>query len=171
MRHGQSKWNAEHRWAGQADPSLSDIGRRQAADSCERLQESQFTGVSSSSLKRARETASIIANELGVELLDPVADLNERHLGEISGLTSTEIENEYPQFMREWRTGNPTEVPGGELWSEFVNRVFRGLINLSNLPGCTLVVAHMGVLRVIEHSRGESQSRHENLGGVWVDLA
>lgn len=171
VRHGQSTWNLEQRWAGYADPSLTDIGRQQAKDSCRKLREFQFTGVSSSSLKRARETASIIADEIEVDLLNPVADLNERNIGDISGLTTSEIETKHPQFMKKWRTGRPVEVPGGESWSEFVIRVFKGLQYISNLPGRNLVVAHMGVLRAIEHSRGEPQSKHENLGGVWIDLA
>src|SRR5258708_2794826 len=31
VRHGQSEWNAAGRWQGQADPTLSDLGREQAA--------------------------------------------------------------------------------------------------------------------------------------------
>ena len=30
VRHGQSVWNAQGRWQGQADPPLSDLGRSQA---------------------------------------------------------------------------------------------------------------------------------------------
>ena len=30
VRHGQSEWNADGRWQGQADPALTDLGRHQA---------------------------------------------------------------------------------------------------------------------------------------------
>ena len=30
VRHGESTWNAEGRWQGQADPPLTDTGREQA---------------------------------------------------------------------------------------------------------------------------------------------
>ena len=32
VRHGQSTWNAEGRWQGQADPPLSELGERQAVE-------------------------------------------------------------------------------------------------------------------------------------------
>jgi broad specificity phosphatase PhoE len=111
-----------------------------------------------------------MANEMIIALLEPLADLNERHYGEISGLTALEIEERYPDLMREWRVGNPVELPGGESWQEFVDRVFRGLRHLSALQGCVLVIAHMGVLRAIEYSLGETKRRHKNLDGMWVDV-
>jgi len=169
-RHGQSTWNKEGRWAGQADPPLTDFGRLQAKESCVSLGKFQFTCVSSSCLQRARETASIMANEMSIALLEPLPDLNERHYGEISGLTALEIEERHPELMREWRAGNPVEIPGGESWQEFVDRVFRGLRHLSTLKECILVIAHMGVLRAIEYSLGETKKRHGNLDGMWVDV-
>ena len=169
-RHGQSTWNEAGRWAGQADPPLTDLGRLQAKETSVSLGKFQFTCVSSSCLQRARETASIMANEMDIALLEPVADLNERHYGEISGLTALEIEEKYPELMREWRAGNPVEIPGGELWQEFVDRVYRGLRHLSAQQGCVLVIAHMGVLRAIEYSLGEPKRQHRNLDGMWVDI-
>ena len=83
VRHGQSTWNEEHRWAGQADPPLTDLGRLQAKMACSRLEEIGFRWVTSSDLIRARETASFIASELGIELAPPVSELKERHYGEI----------------------------------------------------------------------------------------
>ena len=169
-RHGESTWNEDGRWAGHADPPLTELGRLQAKEAGATLGKYQFTCVSSSCLQRARETASIIANELGITLLEPVADLNERHYGELSGLTALEIEERYPEFMNQWRAGNPIEMPGGELWQAFVDRVFRGLRRLSTGQGRILVIAHFGVLRAIEYSLGEKQGRHRNLDGMWVEL-
>ena len=37
VRHGQSTWNAEGRWQGQADPPLTELGERQAGDAAERV--------------------------------------------------------------------------------------------------------------------------------------
>jgi len=36
-RHGQSEWNALGRWQGQADPPLTDLGRRQAHEAARSL--------------------------------------------------------------------------------------------------------------------------------------
>ncbi|HMF05349.1 MAG TPA: phosphoglycerate mutase family protein, partial [Acidimicrobiia bacterium] len=39
VRHGESTWNAQSRWQGQADPPLSPFGERQAEDATARLAE------------------------------------------------------------------------------------------------------------------------------------
>ena len=168
-RHGQSTWNRDGRWAGQADPPLTDLGRLQAKETSASLGKFQFTCVGSSCLQRARETASIMANEMDIALLEPLAELNERQYGDISGLTAPEIEERYPELMRDWRTGNPVEIPGGESWPTFVDRVFLGLRHLASQQGCVLVIAHIGVLRAIEYRAGVTKGRHRNLDGMWVD--
>lgn len=45
VRHGESTWNAEHRWAGGADPPLSEVGRAQAIDACQALGAHRFDAV------------------------------------------------------------------------------------------------------------------------------
>lgn len=168
VRHGQSTWNAEQRWAGHANPVLTELGRQQAVESCAELGDLNFTGVCSSCLLRARETAAIISKGIAIELLEPVADLNEQHYGELSGLTSSEIKNKYPDFMARRKGGKMVEIPGGEIWETFVSRVFKGFESLLTRPGNTLVVAHLGVLRAIEHNLNKTQSKHKNLDGLWL---
>lgn len=168
VRHGQSTWNEEHRWAGQADPPLTDLGRLQAKITCSRLKEMGFQRVTSSDLIRAQETAAIISNELGIELAPPISELKERHSGDICGLTSHEIDIQFPGLLDKWRTGQVIDIPGGEAWSIFVERVFQGLCNLSSLRGPILLVGHEGVLRAVEYHFGEKQVRHENLEGKWI---
>ncbi|NIO06510.1 MAG: hypothetical protein GTO40_00450, partial [Deltaproteobacteria bacterium] len=68
---------------------------------------------------------------MNLPLLEPSADLNERHYGDISGLTALEIEEKFPELMKEWRAGNPPSIPGGESWQVFVDRVYKGLNQLS----------------------------------------
>ena len=65
IRHGQSTWNADGRWQGWADPSLSPEGRTQAEAAAVALGAAgeQFAGVVSSDLARARETAARVGND------------------------------------------------------------------------------------------------------------
>jgi broad specificity phosphatase PhoE len=170
VRHGQSIWNSEHRWAGQADPPLSDLGRLKAKMACSRLKEMGFRLVTSSDLKRAKETAAIISGELEIELVPPVPELKKRQSGDICGLTSHEIDLRFPGLLDEWRAGQIIEIPGGEAWSIFIGRVFQGLCNLFSWSGPILVVSHEGVLRAVEHLLGEKQVRHENLEGKWIRI-
>jgi probable phosphoglycerate mutase len=167
-RHGQSTWNVERRWAGHADPPLSELGRAQARQACEAFRVHRFDAVGSSTLVRAIETASIIASALGVPQLGPTRHFDERFAGQISGLTSAEIEARLPGFMGKWRSGIPVEIPGGEPWQAFVGRVLKGLEHLQTVPGRILVVSHMGALRAIEHSLGAPLRWYDNLEGFWV---
>ena len=170
FRHDQSTWNTERRWTGQADPPLTKLGRQQAIKACEIFRGRGFSSVTSSSLKRARETASIISGTLKIELQDTIPDLNERHAGQLTGLTSDEIEVRFPGLMDKWRSGNYIEIPGGESWDDFVTRVRRGLDKLSSLSGRILVAAHEGALRATAYQAGEELRKYENLEGRWVEV-
>jgi broad specificity phosphatase PhoE len=171
IRHGQSTWNSERRWAGQANPPLTEIGRQQVILACEKFQEMDFSAVTSSSLQRARETASIIAESLKLKLLAPISDLNERQAGEIGGLTSDEIEGRFPGLLDKWRKGEIIDIPGGENWDAFIKRVQNGLQALSLISGRILAVSHEGILRAIEYLSGENQRKHENLEGRWITIS
>lgn len=68
VRHGQSTWNVVDRMQGHTDhPPLTELGRKQAAKAAENLATLGVTRVLSSPAVRARETADIIADRLGLE--------------------------------------------------------------------------------------------------------
>ncbi|OWA37137.1 histidine phosphatase family protein [Saccharibacillus sp. O16] len=97
IRHGLTDWNAVGRIQGRSDIPLNDEGRRQAVRLAERLAEEEYRWdfVISSGLKRAQETAEIIAAKLELPLLDADERLIERGFGQIEGLTLTEREERY----------------------------------------------------------------------------
>ena len=156
-------------WTGHGDPPLSETGRAQPREACKTLGGHRFDAVSSSTLIRAFETAMIIASALGLRQLDPMREFDERFAGQLSGLTSAEIEAHWPGFLDRWRSGIPSEIPGGEPWQTFVDRVLRGLRDLQAAPGRILVVSHMGVQRAIEQGLARSLRWYGNLEGLWVD--
>jgi broad specificity phosphatase PhoE len=89
VRHGETDWNADGRLQGHTDRSLNDYGRRQAQQLAEALGAEKLDAIYSSDLARARETAEIVAERLGLSVvLDP--DLREKDWGTWEGLTSTE---------------------------------------------------------------------------------
>lgn len=95
VRHGLTDWNAIGRIQGQSDIPLNDEGRRQAKLLGRRLKEEneyRWDFVLTSTLSRARETGSIIAETLGIPLYDPDPRLMERSFGKVEGLTLTERE-------------------------------------------------------------------------------
>ena len=93
VRHGETGWNAARRIQGSTDIPLNETGRAQARATAATLAE-RFAGtrplVVSSDLSRARETAEIIADALGVDAPHLYPELRERSYGAAEGLTDTE---------------------------------------------------------------------------------
>ncbi len=68
VRHGETDWNRENRFQGHADPPLNDAGRAQArAARASSYATRRFAAAYTSPLRRAHETAAILASELGLE--------------------------------------------------------------------------------------------------------
>lgn len=178
VRHGQSEWNAQGRWQGQADPPLSDLGRAQARAAAHSL--GALDAIFASDLQRAAETAAIISAALGVGpvVIDP--DLRERDAGEWSGLTREQIHEQYPGYLPDDRhrafapdaTGTPKRPPGWESDDVLLERVLRALGRVHEAvgDGDVLVTTHGGVIYVIEGHLGEPFHRLANGEGRWLEI-
>ena len=166
VRHGQSDWNAIGRWQGQADSSLSDVGRLQAREAAQAI--GAVDAVWSSDLLRAVETATIIADHVGVGpvVVDP--DLRERDAGEYSGLTRAEIEQRFPGYLAAGR-----RPPGWEPDEHLRARALRALRRIAaEVPGGeVLVVTHGGLIYAVESHLGADHARLANAEGRWLDVA
>ena len=166
VRHGQSEWNAVGRWQGQADSALSDLGRQQAREAADAV--GAVDAVWASDLVRAVETATIIADRIGVGpvVVDP--DLRERDAGEFSGLTRAEIAERFPGYLEERR-----RPPGWESDEHLLARALRGLHRIaSEVPGGdVLVVTHGGLVYAVEAHLGLGHERLANVEGRWVEVA
>lgn len=166
VRHGESTWNAQSRWQGHADPPLSPFGEQQAEDAAERLAEIATIGaVWASDLIRARRTAELIADRLGVGPVRDEPRVRERDVGSWSGLTRDEIEEQWPGYLAARRS-----PPDFESDAALLTRVRAGLSAIveRNGPGDVLVVTHGGVVRTIERSLGATPERLPNLAGRWL---
>jgi broad specificity phosphatase PhoE len=139
-RHGETDWNRERRWQGWADRPLNDTGRAQARDLAEQLRGDPFDAVYSSDLRRAHETALIVAEPHGMPV---VVDrgLREIDIGSWSGLTHDEIRERYPDGIR----------PDGETHDEHAARVREAVTRIArDHPGeRILLVGHGGTIRSI----------------------
>ena len=112
VRHGQTDWNVEERYQGQLDVPLNAVGRHQAEALKRHLAGTQFDTAYSSPLRRAFETAQIIAGELPL-----IADarLTEIHHGDWQGKTKADIEKRWPDEWNRWnREPERFTPPGGE---------------------------------------------------------
>jgi broad specificity phosphatase PhoE len=89
VRHGETDWNAAGRLQGHTDRPLNALGRRQAKELAERLAGERVDAIYASDLARARETAEIVGERLGLTVvIDP--DLREKDWGSWEGLTGDE---------------------------------------------------------------------------------
>src|SRR4029453_14296582 len=95
-RHGETDWNRERRFQGHADTPLNDAGRAQAADLADSLTSERLVAVYTSPLRRAYETAALIAIRLGLDVR-PLDALREIHVGHWEGLTIEEVRERYPE--------------------------------------------------------------------------
>jgi broad specificity phosphatase PhoE len=172
VRHAQSTWNARHRWAGQRDPGLSAAGRAQAAALAGRLATLRppLAAVASSDLRRARQTARILAQRLGLPAPTAVEGLHEWDAGSWTGRTSRQIEAGWPGELDRWRRGEIVNPSGSEPWDAFTKRVLGALAGLAATgpSGPAVVVAHQAVLRALEHHFGADPLPAADLGGLWL---
>ena len=89
VRHGETDWNAEGRLQGHTDRPLNDYGRQQAKELAERLAGEGADAIYASDLVRAKETAEIVGERLGLPVVID-ADLREKNWGNWEGLTGDE---------------------------------------------------------------------------------
>lgn len=145
VRHGQSEWNAARRLQGQADIGLSILGRAQAEALRATIDEAAPCRVIASDLKRVRETAERISTA-SVRFVEGLREID---VGDWTGRTIDDIRAEDESAYQSWRAGT-SAPPGGEVWSDFVDRV-SGVIEEERRAPCEnlLVVCHGGVIRAL----------------------
>lgn len=138
VRHGETDWNLQRKIQGSTDIPLNATGREQAATTGALLSSRAWDAVLASPLSRAFETASIIADAVGLPAPTAVPDLVERNYGEAEGLTDAEIEARFPG-----------PVPGQETRQHVVERVLPALMEIaeSHPDRAVIVVSHGGVIR------------------------
>lgn len=151
VRHGESQWHAENRYAGSSDVGMTDHGHAQAEDLAAWARAARPDAVWCSPQTRAHETALPSAAALGVE---PVVDarLRELDFGVAEGLTRDEMRERFPDDLDRF-VDDPVagRFPGGEEPAEAVVRFTACLADVAahHPGGRVLVVAHSTVVRLV----------------------
>ena len=137
VRHGQTEYNVRGILAGSTDVALTAEGVREAAAASEILAGQPLRHICSSPLRRARETARLIAAPHGLPLA-VIDDFRERDWGDWEG-------GAFPATL-----GHP-QPPGGETLDAYLARIGRALDTFFALTGDgpALVVAHGGVFHAL----------------------
>lgn len=151
IRHGETDWNREARWQGQADVPLNPSGREQAKRMAEELSRRMRVDVIySSDLSRAHDTALALAGATGAPVhLDP--RLREVDQGEWQGKRVLDIREQYADLFAR-RLADPWLVapPGGESAAQVAERMKAALHQIvARHPGQVIaIVSHGFVLAV-----------------------
>jgi broad specificity phosphatase PhoE len=132
--------------------------------------------VYASDLRRAAETASIVADRLGVSL-ELRRELREVDVGEFSGLTRTEIDARWPEAQERYEDRGYGWLDGEPL-HEMSSRVCAGLLEIARAhpDELVLVVGHGGTVRaVLAHVDGLHVTSHRRVvdpaaNGSWVRI-
>lgn len=140
---------------------LSDNGVAIAHAKGVKLREASFAPdkVYCSELKRARQTAEIILEELGLNLvITPLAALNERDFGQYAGKPYRFVLEAFEKYP------DPVGPPTVEPVDIFINRVLQGFEQIKReTTGTTLVVSHSSPIMVMQ----TAAFKPDNLQRFW----
>jgi broad specificity phosphatase PhoE len=149
-RHGETAWNVEKVFRGRADVNLDEVGVKQAALLGKHLNHWKLEAIYSSPLRRASETANIVARDhkIAMNIAQGLIDFD---YGDWQSLPEQEVESVYPDILKEWHN-NPQKVrmPGGESLEGVRRRAAQVVKDvLSRHQGSVLLVSHRVVIKVL----------------------
>ena len=149
-RHGETVWNVEKVYRGRMDVNLDEVGIKQAELLGMHLSNWKLETIYSSPLRRAIDTANIIARyqKIGIHVAEGLIDFD---YGEWQSLSEQRVKNLYPTLHDEWHN-NPHKVrmPGGESLEDVKKRAIK-LVNgvLSEYQGTVVLVSHRVVNKIL----------------------
>jgi|SRR5579872_1078643 len=148
VRHGETTWNVAGRYQGRKDSMLSGRGMAQAHALAERLAHEPPAAIVCSPLLRTRATADVVAQRLDLR-----AEVDERLIeishGAWEGFTVAEVEERWPEMLRQWKQ-SPHDVrfPGGESLADVAARWNDFVTDLPTTASPLLVVTHDVIVRL-----------------------
>lgn len=127
IRHGETQWNRDQRVQGQCNVGLNETGNRQSAELGERLRDTRFNAIYSSSSLRTRETAWLAFPDRHEDIVF-LDSLREIDLGPWEGRLHAEIAVDDPESQHHfWHMPHLFEVEGAETFFELQERAMQAI--------------------------------------------
>jgi probable phosphoglycerate mutase len=151
IRHAETVWNDEYRYAGATDVPLSERGREQVAKLALRLADFAIHAVYSSPSQRAMDTAQTIAAPHHLPV-SPVPALRELDHGRWEGLRRTEVLERYPDELARYERDPLVNCAlGGESGLMVLIRALPAFMQIvaSHPNETAVVVSHKAAIRLL----------------------
>lgn len=158
VRHGESTWNSEGRFAGATDVPLTAQGIEQARSAGALIKKEIFDIVFTSTLQRAMDTLDYMRPEMDCHEFEIRRSdkLNERNFGLLEGQLKDDLAAVHGEDqIQRWRFGWDEPMPDGigerfaEMWSRVVDFYESEIAPQIEAGKNVLIVAHGQVLRAI----------------------
>ncbi|MBN1755937.1 histidine phosphatase family protein [bacterium] len=151
VRHGETEWNRQGVFRGRTDLSLNENGFRQCQALAYELSTEGINAVYSGPLKRALQTAELLAepHHIPVQIEEGLQNIN---LGEWQGLLKTEAAKKYPDQWQKWvEDTEHWQVQGAETLQDIRNRAIPAVhrITREHPDQVIALVTHRSVLKII----------------------
>ncbi len=153
IRHGETTGDVEDRFGGAYDDSLSPRGEEQSRALAEELKDSGIEAIYASSLTRAQETASFLAEATGapVAVVDGLKERNQ--YGFLSGMKKSEAKEKHADLVEALKSRHTT-AEGGETYeasSERVAQAFKKVVEEAEAKQykTIAIISHGGPLRIL----------------------
>ena len=151
VRHGQDTDNEQRILNGRRDTELTELGREQARQVAEKLKDNNIQVIYASPLKRAYETARIIATTLGIDEVITDEHLMEREFGVLTGQPIADISKYTNKILLTDRVTYFLEAEGVEDFPTLIQRAKKILeeINERHDNKNILIVTHGDIGKMI----------------------
>lgn len=149
VRHGESEANIQKRFSGITDVELSLKGKNQAIIAGQNLKKEKISHIYSSPLKRAKDTAKIICNEINIDENKIITDINliEVNFGIFENMTWEEMRANNRNETDNWiLKKHKYKFPEGEGYDDIIERIS---VFIDNIPDNSVIVSHFGVIQSI----------------------
>ncbi|GAA2820408.1 histidine phosphatase family protein [Saccharopolyspora taberi] len=151
-RHGQTPSNVRHALDTlPPGPGLTELGRAQARELAERLDEEKIRSIHASRAVRAQQTAGPLAARHGLEVA-VVDGTHEIFVGDLEGTTDDESRRLFDEVYAAWHEGRlDVPMPGGETGQQAIDRFLATTHQVldGNTGGTVVLVSHGAMLRLV----------------------
>jgi broad specificity phosphatase PhoE len=146
LRHGETAL-PDRLHGAESDVGIGERGRAQAESAASWLVDRHPAALYSSTMRRARETAAILARRIELEPI-AIEGIHERKMGALSGMPRDQGLPEHDRLKNAWKSGDlAMSNPGGESYLEIRDRALPALsLLLDRHRGESFVVVAHGVL-------------------------